>query len=145
VDVRLLAPGDEVVLALLAAEDPDFDVPGGSAPRKPTPEPAAYLADPAVLHWVAEEDGQVLGFLIAYVQRRRAGDATQLMLYEIGVREAHRRRGVGRALVAAMRDWMEEHGVRTAWVLATPEAEPFYAACGFARDVVPVQMALSLS
>ncbi|MEX2646507.1 MAG: GNAT family N-acetyltransferase [Gaiellaceae bacterium] len=145
VHIRLLGPGDEAVLALLAAEDPDFDVPGGSVPREPTPEPAAYLADPGVLHWVAEEDGRVVGFLLAYVQRRRAGDATQLMLYEIGVREAFRRRGVGRLLVGAMREWMEAHGVRTAWVLATPEAEAFYVACGFTPDVVPVQMTLSLS
>ena len=142
--IRLLGPGDEEVLALLAAEEPDFDVPGGSSPGEPTSDPAGYLADPGVLHWVAEEDGRVTGFLLAYLQRRRAGAATQLMVYEIGVREAYRRGGVGRALVGAMREWMEAHGVRKAWVLATPEAEPFYAACGFVRDYVPVQMTLSL-
>jgi GNAT superfamily N-acetyltransferase len=63
------------------------------------------------------------------------------------VREAHRRRGVGRALVAAMLGWMVEHGAAEAWVLADNRgAEEFYAACGFVRDEEQsIQMTLSLS
>ena len=144
--IRLLGPGDEDVLALLAADEADFDLEDRGSSRSSTPEAAAYLADSAVLHWVAEESGRVVGLLLAYVQRRRAGDASQLMLYEIGVREAHRRRGVGRSLVDAMREWMERHDVAEAWVLADSRgAEEFYAACGFARDDdQPVQMTLTL-
>ena len=144
-EIRLLGPGDEAVLAVLAADEPDFDMAGTSSPRLPTPDATAYLADPAVLHWVAEDHGRVIGHLMSYVERRRAGEARQVLLYEIGVREAFRRRGVGRALVEAMRDWMAGEGIAEAWVLATPEAEPFYAACGFARDEEqPVQLTLTL-
>ena len=73
---------------------------------------AAYLADPAILHWVAEEDGALIGHLLCYVERRL--------------------RGIGRALLDAMDEWMLSEGVHEAWVLADHrEAEAFYAACGF--------------
>jgi N-acetylglutamate synthase-like GNAT family acetyltransferase len=88
-----------------------------------------------VLHWVAEEDGVVVGHLLCYVELRRAGEMRQLLLYEIGVRQASRRRGIGTALMQSMRRWMNDEGVVEAWVLAdNPGAEAFYAACGFARD-----------
>ena len=147
--IRRLGPGDEAVLAVLAADEADFDLEERSGPRAHAAgaDASAYLGDPNVLHWVAEEDGVVLGHLLAYLERRRAAPARQLLLYEIGVREAHRRRGIGTALVGAMRDWMAEHDVAEAWVPAdSGEAEAFYAACGFVRDEVqPVQMTLDLS
>ena len=71
-----------------------------------------------MLHWVAEEDGVVVGHLLCYVELRRAGEARQLLLYEIGVRQASRRRGVGTRLMQAMRQWMKDEGVVEAWVLA---------------------------
>jgi GNAT superfamily N-acetyltransferase len=146
--IRRLGPGDEAVLAVLAADEADFDLEERSGPRPPATgaDAAAYLSDANVLHWVAEEDGVVLGHLLAYLERRRAAPARQLLLYEIGVREAHRRRGIGTALVGAMRDWMVEHDVAEAWVPAdSGEAEAFYVACGFVRDdVQPVQMTLTL-
>jgi aminoglycoside 3-N-acetyltransferase I len=148
--IRRLGPGDEAVLAVLAADEADFDLeePGEDRSREPVTgaDAAAYLSDPNVLHWVAEEGGVVLGHLLAYLERRRAGPARQVLLYEIGVREAHRRRGIGTALVDAMRDWMVEHDVAEAWVPSdSGDAEAFYAACGFVRDdVQPVQMTLTI-
>jgi N-acetylglutamate synthase-like GNAT family acetyltransferase len=80
------------------------------------------------------------------VELRRAGEPRQLLLYEIGVRDASRRRGVGTALVQAMRGWMSAERVAEAWVLAdNPEAEAFYATCGFTGDdEQAVQMILRL-
>ena len=110
--VRLLGPADEPILAALAEQEEAFDLAGRGEPSILEAEAAAaYLADPGVLHWVAEEAG------------------------EIGVREECRRQGVGSALVAAMRGWMKQHGAVEAWVLAdNPGAQRFYAACGFERD-----------
>jgi GNAT superfamily N-acetyltransferase len=135
--IRRLGPGDEPVLALLAREAPEFDIAGRTAPEEPLPpgEAAAYLADPAVLHWVAEEDGRIVGELLCHLLRLPSRDGLELLLYSIGVRASHRRRGVGRALVEEMLRWMRAEGVREVWVLAdNPGAEEFYAACGFRHD-----------
>jgi GNAT superfamily N-acetyltransferase len=146
--IRLLGPGDEGVLRILAQDETDFDLPERGRPRAPVTgdDARAYLDDPAVLHWVAEDDGVIVGHLLSYLERRRAGAPRQLLLYEIGVRKASRRRGIGRALVEAMRKWMSVEGVAEAWVLSDNQgAESFYAACGFARDdEQPVQMTLRL-
>jgi GNAT superfamily N-acetyltransferase len=135
--IRLLGPGDEALLALLAEEEQDFDLPGRVTPRTPLAhaDAVAYLGDPSVLHWVAEEDGRVVGDLLCYVERRWIGAPCQLLLYEIGVREADRRRGIGTALVETMRRWMEKESIEEVWVLADNRgAEDFYASCGFVRD-----------
>jgi len=137
ISVRLLGPGDEAVLALLNAEDADFDLEGRGGPGRPlaAADAAAYLADPTVRHWVAEEDGRVIGFNLCYVLRRRNDAAREVLLFEIGVRQGARRRGAGRAMVAAMRDFMEREAIEEAWVLAdNPGAIAFYAACGFVVD-----------
>jgi GNAT superfamily N-acetyltransferase len=144
----MLGPGDEAVLEQLAADEPEFDVAGRSEPAEPVSraDTAAYLADPAVLHWVAEDDDLVVGDLLCYVERRSTERPRDLLLYEIGVREGYRRRGIGTRLLEAMRKWMEDESVEEVWVLAdNSEAEKFYASFGFERDdEQPVQMSLSL-
>lgn len=135
--VRRLGPGDEGVLATIAARAVALDVTFAEAPDQPLAQAdaTAYLADPAVLHWIAEEDGDLLGTLHCYVLRRRAGDAREVLLFEIGVDEAQRRRGAGSLLIAALRAWMEDEEVAVAWVLAdNPDAVAFYARCGFVED-----------
>jgi ribosomal protein S18 acetylase RimI-like enzyme len=134
--IRRLGPGDAPVLERLAREAPDFDLAGRSEPDPPLAPAAAetYLADPHVLHWVAEEDGVVLGELLCHLLPMPHGAGRELLLYSIGVRERARRRGVGRALVEEMRAWAQSAGVPEVWVLAdNSEAEAFYEACGFRR------------
>jgi ribosomal protein S18 acetylase RimI-like enzyme len=148
VTIRRLGLGDEAVIATLAKEEAAFDIEGRGHPRASIGEAAAaeYLADEQVLHWVGEEAGTVVGHLLCYVQRRRASDPLQLMLYEIGVRKNYRRQGVGRALIGEMEEWMTENRVSSVWVLADNDvAEAFYTACGFSRDdPQPVQMSRRL-
>ena len=131
--VRRLAPGDEAALTRLAELEPAFT---GEAPSPPlTPAQArAFLADPAVWHWQAETPGgEGVGFLTAQLQRGRHGEARVVFFDEIGVREDWRRRGVGRALVAALHAQMRAVGVGGVWVLAdNPGAQAFYEACGYA-------------
>jgi ribosomal protein S18 acetylase RimI-like enzyme len=133
--IRRLGPGDEPTLALLALNDADFDLDGRSEAASPLSADAArdYLADRGILHWVAEVDGAVAGFLVCYHLRLRADEAAEVLFYEIGVHHGHRRRGVGRALVATLQAWMDERGIAETWVLAdNPGAVAFYRACGFA-------------
>ncbi len=149
VTVRRLRPGDEAVLAQLAADAPDFDIAGRTSRQAAlsSTDANAYLTDPSVLHWVAEDaSGTVLGDLVCYVERRPSSPPRQLLLYEIGVRSRYRRQGVGRKLLEAMREWLRAEGVNDVWVLAdNPDAEEFYSALGFERDEEQaVQMSLSL-
>jgi predicted N-acetyltransferase YhbS len=132
--IRRLGPGDEDALALIARDADDFDLSGASQPTSPlqAPEAAAYLADPAVLHWVAEDGGRVVGELLCHILRLPQGAGRELLLYSIGVRSAHRRRGIGTALVREMLAQARADGIEEVWVLAgNPGAESFYAACGF--------------
>jgi ribosomal protein S18 acetylase RimI-like enzyme len=147
--IRRLGPGDEAVLELLAAEDADFDLDGRSGPLPPL-EPARarrYLANPAVLLWVAVEDDRILGFLYCVLVPLRSGAGQELLLYEIGVRQAYRRRGTGRALLTHLEEWMRASSVEVVWVLADNEiAVEFYRGCGFAsEDPQPVYMIRELS
>jgi ribosomal protein S18 acetylase RimI-like enzyme len=133
--VRRLGPEDGPMLELLAREDADFDVAGRGGPRQALSREAAlaYLADAQVLHWVADAGDEVVGHLQCHLLRKRAGNGVEVLLYEIGVRSAHRRQGVGRALMAALGEWMEDAQVRECWVLGDNDgAVAFYRACGFA-------------
>jgi ribosomal protein S18 acetylase RimI-like enzyme len=137
--VRRLDGDGAEILAVLARDERDFDVEGRSEPGEPLAVDAAraFLDDPSVLFFVAEDAGQVLGFLSCQLIRRRAAEP-ELLLYEIGVRSAQRRRGIGRALVGAMNDWMDSQAIREVWVLAdNDDAVAFYRACGFTVDDGP--------
>lgn len=135
--IRLLGESDTAVLAQIARDAPDFDIAGRTETLQSVDySPArAYLSNPDILHWAAEENGRVIGFLHCYVLRLWHSPGLELMLYDIGIRASHRRRGVGRALVATMESWMADNGIADVWVPAdNPGAEAFYRACGFDRD-----------
>ena len=134
ISIRRLGPGDEALLAQLALDDADFDLDDRSEPGVPlSPEMARrYLANPAVLHWVAFDGENPVGFLFCLWVPLRSGVGQELLLYEIGVRQAWRRQSVGRALMAQMENWMRENGIEEVWVLAdNPGAVAFYEACQF--------------
>jgi len=131
-----LGPGDEAALRVLTLGDFDLDVGDQAEPHEPLDVAAAqrYLTDPSVVHWVAFQGEEILGFLYAHVLPLRYTRVRprELLFYEIGVRSAHRRRGIGRALVHAMTQFMAVEGLAEVWVLAdNPGAVDFYRACGF--------------
>lgn len=137
VSIKRLGPGDEATLELLAREDPDFDVAGRGEPLEPLKPVLAqrYLANPAVLHWVALEGQNVAGFLYCVHLPLRSGSGQEVLLYEIGVRQSYRRKGIGRALIAHLERWMQATGVTDIWLGADNDvARQFYLACGFTVD-----------
>ena len=92
-----------------------------------------FLANADSLFLAACWDERVCGFATAYrlqrVDRRRA----EVLLYEIGVNEAFQRRGVGTALVEAVKCWAKEVGADEMWVLTergNAAAMALYAATG---------------
>src|SRR6478752_8814249 len=137
VSIRRLGPGDEATLELLNREDGDFDLDGRSHELPPLKPNLAqrYLANPSVLHWVASLDGEVIGFLYCAHLLLRTDPGQELLLYEIGVRKAHRRQGVGRALLEHMARWMQSNDISVVWVCADNRvAVDFYRGCGFASE-----------
>ncbi len=92
--------------------------------RVPSDEQAAaFLARDDIYVWAAEVDGELAGFAYAYVLLRIDGD-TSVFLYELGVDERFRRRGLGRALVDEARSLAESVGAAKMWVDTSYDNEP---------------------
>jgi ribosomal protein S18 acetylase RimI-like enzyme len=133
INIERLDIGDEARLEFLALHDADFDLDDETASPQPLEPEAAkrYLENPAVLHWVAVQDQEVLGFLVCNVLGLRSGKS-ELLLYEIGVHRDWRRHGIGNALIQTMKTWMRKNEVVTVWVLGDNEgAVEFYRSSGF--------------
>jgi ribosomal protein S18 acetylase RimI-like enzyme len=138
IEVRRLGPGDE---AAVRAARPLFDDP---------PEPEAtqrFLAEPAHHLLVAyDEAGAPVGFVTG-VELTHPDKGTEMFLYELGVGESARRRGVGRALVQALADVAREVGCHDMWVLADADnaaARATYARAGGREASRPVLLEWNL-
>ncbi len=125
--IRLLDLGD--LDAVLAAAHL-FD-------RAPTAELALDFLDRPGHHllvaYVAEDPvGFVSGIEVAHPDKR-----VEMLLFELGVESAHRRRGIGRALVRALVDLARELGCRAMWVPTEPDDTPAIATYRSAGADVP--------
>lgn len=132
--IRRLGPGDAELFNQLSETDNLYDEDPSVAPSGAlTPDGArAFLADPAILFWLAEAGQLPVGFLHCVVQRRRtAGPWAELLLMEMGVHADWRRQGIGSALLASMELWMAGQTVTEVWVPANTYAVGFYRKSGF--------------
>ncbi|ABX02900.1 MAG TPA: N-acetyltransferase [Herpetosiphon sp.] len=135
ITIDRLGVGDEAIIQQLALDDALFGLePETDEPLTALDDQAArqFLANPAVLYWVAREAEIITGFLYCVVVPLRSGEGSEVLLYEIGVHHHWRRKGIGQALLQTMEAWMREQTISAVWVLAdNPEAASFYQACGF--------------
>ena len=100
------------------------------------PQPQAtrrFLTEPGHHLLIAyDDDGAPIG-MVTGVEMTHPDKGTEMFLYELGVRESHRGRGVGRALVAALADIAKAHRCYGMWVLTddeNPAAVKAYLAAG---------------
>lgn len=76
-----------------------------------------FLSRPENVLIVADDQGVPAGFLIAYMLDRIDRDQKMVCLYETGVAESHRRRGIGKAMIEALKALCKVEGVMKTWVV----------------------------
>ena len=106
-EIVRLGPGDE---DRVHAASHLFDGPARTA------ETARTLREPTHHLLMALDDGAPAGF-VSGVEITHPDKPTEMMLYELGVDEPHRRRGIGRALVQALAALAAERGCQSMFVL----------------------------
>ena len=82
---------------------------------------------------VAELNGHLAGFLLAYALQRLKQVSYKMFIYEIEVLETQRRRGVGSALIAFVREIVRTERMISAFVLTSYSNEvavEFYKSTG---------------
>lgn len=122
--VRALSVDDEGLLRDVADL---FDHPLDPAAAR------AYLADERHHLLVAFVDDRPVGFVTAVELLHPDKPRPEMFLYELGVAEELRRRGVGTALVAALVDLCHRRGCGELFVLTEPSNEAAVALYAKAR------------
>jgi ribosomal protein S18 acetylase RimI-like enzyme len=108
------------------------------APAQPDAT-ARFLAEPGHHLLVAYVGSEPAG-IVSGVELTHPDKGTEMFLYELGVAEPHRGRGVGRRLVAALAALARESGCYGMWVLTDDEnaaALAAYRAAGGVADSAP--------
>lgn len=82
-----------------------------------------FLADPGHHLLVAYEADVPAGFVTG-VEMTHPDKGTEMFLYELAVDDGARRRGIGTALVEALRELARERGCRGMWVLTDADNAP---------------------
>ena len=96
-----------------------------------------FLSRPGNVLIVAEQDGLPTGFLVAYMLDRVDRDQRMVCLYEIGVSESHRQRGIGRAVIEALKALCRREDTMKTWVITNRSnvaAVRLYETTGAAAD-----------
>jgi ribosomal-protein-alanine N-acetyltransferase len=115
-------------LQTLYAIDQSCFVPGISYTQN---ELTAFIGHRRSQTWVAEEAGEIAGFLIAHREPRQI-----LHIITIDVLLAWRRRKVGSLLMDAAEHWAGDHALRTIGLETAednPGAQKFYQARGYRK------------
>jgi ribosomal protein S18 acetylase RimI-like enzyme len=82
--------------------------------------------------WLCEDESKVVGFAM--------GDCTNGEVQVVAVRPGHEGRGIGKALLARVTDWLFAEGHEELWLGASPDPEVratgFYRRLGWRRSGV---------
>lgn len=94
---------------------------------------AALLTDSNVHFAVAEVDGRIVGYVLAFSHCTLHANGRVAWVEEITVEALYRRRGIGRALMRNVENWAADHGCKLV-ALATRRASDFYEANGYEKS-----------
>jgi ribosomal protein S18 acetylase RimI-like enzyme len=123
-DIKVLQSGDEKILLNSAADI--FDNPVNPDLAK------EFLADSRHHIVVAIDDGQVVGFASA-IHYIHPDKPPELWINEVALAPAHRRQGLGKAVLSALLDVGKKLNCSNAWVLTyqnNPAAKALYESLG---------------
>ena len=99
----------------------------------------SLLGTPHFWAVAALEGDTLVGGLTAHTLPMTKAQGAEIFIYDLAVRKAHQRKGVGRLLVATLREAAEAQGILTCFVPADNEdthAIHFYRAIGAAESKV---------
>lgn len=130
-EVRRLRPGERgMARRLFVMMDDVFDTPSEELSDEYVD---ALLGDPSFWAIAALRRGEVVGGVTAHTLPMTRAQTSEVFLYDVAVREDHRRQGIGRRMIEALRAGAAEAGVETLFVPAENEDEEaleFYRAIG---------------
>lgn len=96
---------------------------------------AKLLEDDHLLVITATLEGEVIGGLTAYRLPSYEERASTIYIYDLGVKEAFRMKGIGKKLVSFLLDYAQNHHVKAVFVdteeVDNEEAIAFYNTVGF--------------
>ena len=107
-----------------------FEVFGEEAYHGPGPGDAhldRLLADDKFIALGARADGEMAGALAAYELVKYEAERSEIYIYDLAVREEHRRRGVATALIEALKPIARDKGAWVIYVQADPPDAPAVA------------------
>jgi len=85
----------------------------------PTPsadDMVRFLSCRANVLIVAIDHGEPVGYIVAYLLDRIDRNRRMMFFYEVGVAEAHRRRGIGKGMIAELKEICRTEDVMKMWV-----------------------------
>jgi len=124
-EIRHLGPTDTAIHCEIAAAHKERTISIECAER--------FLSDDDNCLIAATLDDEVVGFALGYLMSRVDSDQPMMMLYEIDVREDHRRKGIGSALIKKMLEVCKARNVMKLFVgtgISNEPAKALYSSTG---------------
>lgn len=139
--IRILEAGDIAAFrSMLALFGDAFGDRETYAARQPDDEYVrSLLSDRSFLAIVAESGSEVIGGLAGYVLRKFEQARSEFYIYDLAVREEHRRRGVATGMIEKLKSACAQRGVQVIFVQADygdDAAVALYTKLGVREDVM---------
>ena len=128
IELRRLGPGE--IDEMESANRLFGEVFGEEGYHGPPPGPdhlRNLLADEKFIALVAHVGAEMVGALAAYELVKFEADRSEIYIYDLAVREEHRRRGVATALIDALKPIAQAVGAWVIYVQADPPDAPAVA------------------